>query len=104
MNRQKITYNFSADKNRLLIEERGISFEEIISELDEGRILDTVNHPNQKKYPHQQMYVVYLEGYVYVIPFVVEAEGSIFLKTIFASSKAKKKYHHLIVGGNENES
>ena len=87
----EFVYNFNPQKNRELIELRGISFEEIISVLESKGPLDVIKHPNNKKYSHQKMYVVELHGYVYLVPFV-EEKNEIFLKTIFPSRKATKKY------------
>jgi hypothetical protein len=92
MKEPEISYLFSAEKNQLLIEKRGISFEEIISAIHEPeQLLEITDHPNRIKYPHQKMYVVEINEYVYLVPFV-EEEGIIFLKTIFPSRKAKKKH------------
>lgn len=87
------TYEFEFDvgKNTALKSERGISFEEIILLINEGHLLDVVEHPNKVKYSHQQMYVVDVEGYVYLVPFVREG-NKIFLKTIYPSRKATKEY------------
>ncbi len=85
-------YEFSAEKNQELIRERNISFDEIISALDNGNLLDVLEHPNQEKYPQQRIYVVDIVGYVYLVPFVRQAKDKIFLKTIFPSRKLTKVY------------
>jgi uncharacterized DUF497 family protein len=92
MKDQYQNYNFSADKNRQLIKERGISFEDIVTALDSGKLLNTIDNPNSGKYPHQKMYVVEVNDYVYLVPFVRQNETTIFLKTIFPSRRAKKQY------------
>jgi uncharacterized DUF497 family protein len=92
MDKEKPTYEFSADKNRLLIEERGISFEEVIAALDNGDLLDIVAHHNREKYPNQEIYIVNIDGYIYLVPYVQKSEGIVFLKTIFPSRKLTKKY------------
>ena len=56
-----------------------------------GDIPDTVDHPNQKRYPNQQIYIVTIEDYVYLVPFV-ETDEEVFLKTIIPSRKATKRY------------
>ena len=38
------------------------------------------------------MYVVLLNDYVYLVPFIENNDGTVFLKTIFPSRKAKKHY------------
>jgi uncharacterized DUF497 family protein len=84
-------YDWDPEKNQQLIEERGISFEEVIFHLQSDSLLDDVEHPNQKDYSHQRMYVVSIEDYVYLVPYV-ESENEIFLKTIIPSRKATKRY------------
>ena len=79
------------DKNRKLIEERGISFENIIFSLQSGGLLDDISHPNKEKYPHQRLFVISIDNYAYLVPYV-ENEEEIFLKTIVPSRKATKQY------------
>ncbi len=83
---------FSPEKNAQLIAERGISFEEIIAALNNDYLLDVIDHPNQQRYRHQKMYVVHARDYVYLVPFVEDIQGEIFLKTIIPSRKAKRQY------------
>jgi hypothetical protein len=52
-------YAYSPEKNLKLIQERNISFEEIIAAIVNGQILGIEEHPNQKKYGRQRIYVVY---------------------------------------------
>lgn len=37
-------------------------------------LLDVLRHPNPGKYPNQQVFVVALDGYVCLVPFVEETE------------------------------
>lgn len=87
-----LIYEYSVDKNKRLINEPHISFEEIIAALDNGQLLDVVKQPNQNKYPNQKIYVVQVNSYVYLVPFVQKDDRTVFLKTIFPSRKAKKRY------------
>jgi len=89
---KKYIYNFSSEKNQKLIQERNISFEEIISAIEDNCILDIIEHPNPQKYSNQQMYIINFNYYIYLVPFVNETDGTIFLKTIFQSRKATQKY------------
>jgi hypothetical protein len=82
---------WSPAKNRLLREQRNISFEDVVVHIAIGGILDTFEHPNQGRYPGQQIHVVAIEGYAYLVPFV-ESEDEVFLKTIIPSRKATKTY------------
>ena len=88
---KKYTYDFSLEKNKKLIKERGVSFEEIISAIESGCLLDVIEHPNPEKYYNQRIYLVEFSNYVYLIPFIMQEHGTIFLKTIFPSRKATNK-------------
>jgi hypothetical protein len=80
--------NWNVEKNEQLKQTRGISFEEIIHLIDEGKLLaveENTGHTNQK------IYVVERENYAVVVPFV-ETDTGIFLKTAFLSRKHTKKY------------
>jgi uncharacterized DUF497 family protein len=85
-------YEFSADKNQQLIKERGISFEDVIVAIEEGAVLEIVPHPNPAKYPNQEIYVVNLNNYVCLVPFVRKDEYTVFLKTVFPHRKLTKLY------------
>ena len=84
-------YNWNADKNQWLVQERGISFERIVFEISLGNEITVLMYPNQHKYPGQMISVVEVDGYVYLVPFV-ETESEIFLKTIIPSRKATKQF------------
>ena len=82
---------WSAEKNALLRDERGISFEDVVFHIMSGDVLDTFDHPNQERYRGQQIHIIAIEDYVYLVPFV-ESEEEVFLKTIIPSRKATKSY------------
>jgi len=83
--------NWNSTKNQLLISERGISFEDIVFCLQQGALLDDIEHPNNDKYPNQRVFVVNLDDYAYLVPYV-EDRKEIFLKTVIPSRKATKQY------------
>ncbi len=85
------TYNWNSEKNQQLISDRGISFEDVVININIGNQLTIYEHPNKERYPNQQISVVLVEEYVYLVPFV-ETEDEIFLKTIIPSRKATKQY------------
>lgn len=85
------TFDWNAEKNQQLIEERGISFEDVIFFLQSDGLLDDLEHPNKAKYPGQRVFVVNIDGYVYLVPYV-EDEDVIFLKTVIPSRKATRQY------------
>lgn len=84
-------FNWDDTKNEKLKKERDISFEEIVFYIEKGRVLDIIENPNDRKYLDQLMYVVQVNDYVYLVPFV-ENENEIFLKTIIPSRKATRIY------------
>lgn len=83
---------FNAEKNAKLVAERKISFEAIITAIKDGKSLKLRDHPNPTKYPNQKAFYVEIHGEIYVVPFVQKDDKTIFLKTIFPSCKARKKF------------
>lgn len=84
-------FSWNEEKNELLREERQISFEEVVFYIEQGFLLDVLEHPNKEKYKGQKIFVVEIDEYAYLIPFV-EDENEVFLKTIIPSRKATRKY------------
>lgn len=84
-------FDWDAGKNALLKSKRDVCFEDVQRAIEEGELLDTTDHPNKIKYPNQRIFVVRIKAYVYLVPFV-EDEQKVFLKTMFPSRKATKKY------------
>ena len=82
---------WSSSKNDLLKAERGLSFEDVVFHIQAGDVIETYDHPNQERYPGQQVHAIAIEGYVYLVPFV-ESEDQVFLKTIIPSRKATRKH------------
>jgi len=82
---------FDKEKNRLLKENRGVGFEDIVLCIIGNKVLDDMVHPNQDKYKGQRLLVVDIKGYIHIVPYV-ETEDEIFLKTIIPSRKMNKKY------------
>ena len=78
-------------KNRRLIAERGVSFEEVATLIESGALVDVFDHPDPKR-PHQRIAVIEIGEYAYLVPYVETEAGDFFLKTIIPSRKATKKY------------
>jgi hypothetical protein len=85
--------SWSKEKNRQLKShpDRGVCFEDIVSTIESGGLLDDIEHINTKKYPHQRLFVVLHNDYVYGVPYV-KAEDGVFLKTVFPSRKLTQIY------------
>ena len=85
-------FNWNLEKNRQLAGERGVSFERVVSAIERGGLVDVLEHPDQERYPGQMIYVVDIEQYCYLVPFVTGTDGTRFLKTIIPSRKATRDY------------
>jgi len=83
--------NWNPTKNQQLISERGISFEDIVFYLQQDKLLDDTEHPNSEKYSNQRVFVVNIDNYAYLVPYV-ENKKEIYLKTVIPSRKATKLY------------
>ncbi len=90
-----VLFDWNDAKNESLKKDRGVTFEEIVFHIIHGGLFDTIQHPNKKTYPGQQIFIVNVENYACLVPFV-EDEEKIFLKTIIPSRKMTRKY----LGGN----
>lgn len=88
-------FNWNPEKNKWLKENRDITFDEITCLIDEGHLLAILKH-SQKI--NQNIFVAEREGYAHHVPYIVEKDGTCFLKTIYPSRVSTKKY---IGGKNE---
>ena len=84
-------FRWAVEKNALLQQERGLSFEQITVAVESGGLLDIVAHPNAERYPRQRIMVVVIDDYAYLVPYV-EEEDHLFLKTIIPSRKATRDF------------
>jgi len=92
-----MNFKWDSAKNQQLKDERNVCFEDVVALINDDKVLDIIKHPNQEKYPHQYIYIVALQNYVHMVPFV-KNNDEIFLKTIVPSRKMNKLYR-----GAENE-
>ena len=77
------------NKNIKLKLERNVSFEEISEYILSENIVDIIDHPKRK---NQNIFVLELNNYIHAIPFVVDDNENIILKTAYPSRKLHKKY------------
>ena len=82
---------WNPEKNSILKERRAICFEDIQVAIQEGNLLETIDHQNSTTYPNQFILIVKVQEYVYSVPCIVEETG-LFLKTIYPSRKLTKQY------------
>lgn len=84
------TVEYSEEKNLILLETRGVIFQNVIDEIEKNQILDDIKNKN---YPNQRMLVVRIKKYVYAVPYVIDQKRKVmFLKTIYPSRVLVKKY------------
>lgn len=67
----------------------GITFADCAVAMADDRILDVRRHPTRD---HQRLAILNIENYAYVVPFVIEDDGTWFLKTVFPSRKETEFY------------
>ena len=84
-------FTWNPQKNERLKQERGVGFEEVVFHIELSDLLDILKHPNQVRYSGQRIFVVNIDDYAHLVPFV-EGEGEVFLKTIIPSRKATNMY------------
>ena len=84
-------FSWDPIKNAKLKQERDVSFEEVVFHIGQGHLLDIIENPHDEKYRDQRIFVVDMDDYAYLVPFV-EDEETVFLKTIIPSRKATRKY------------
>ncbi len=77
------------DKNIKLKLERDISFEEVLELVLNEHIVDIIEHPKRK---NQNVFVLEINNYIYAVPFIIDENENIILKTVFPSRKLHKKY------------
>ena len=86
-----VRFDWNPEKNEWLKAERNISFEDISLLLAEGRLWMVMDHPNQQKYPEQQVFLVPIDGCIYFVPFVMN-DDTFFLKTAIPNRKSTRDY------------
>ena len=77
------------EKNRKLILERGLSFDEIAELLFEKKYHSILKNTSR---PEQKIFIIPYKDYTYVVPFIIDDNQNIVLKTVFPSRKYHKVY------------
>jgi uncharacterized DUF497 family protein len=84
-------------KNDLLIKTRDVSFEEVVEIILQNEYLAILEHKRRRG---QFLFILNIKNYTHVVPFVIDKDKSVVLKTIFPSRKFHKIYG---VKNNENK-
>ncbi len=77
------------NKNEWLILNRKISFEEISDKILNGEYLEMVENPAKE---NQLYFIMNINNYTWIVPFLINQNNQIVLKTAFPSRKFHKKY------------
>lgn len=77
------------EKDSKLKIERNVSFEEISEIILNKQYLGILKHPSR---PNQNIFVIELNNYIYAVPFIIDEQSNIVLKTAYPSRKLHKKY------------
>jgi uncharacterized DUF497 family protein len=77
------------EKNEKLILERNISFDEISQMIMDGMYMDIIENPVREG---QMYFVMEIQDYTWIVPFIIDEDDNIVLKTAYQSRKYHKKY------------
>ena len=77
-----------------------ISFESVVSAIEQGGLVDVVDHPNQKRYPGQMIYFVEIGEYIHLVPFVMQARRYSLSEDDYSQPEGDER---LFRGGSHNE-
>ncbi len=79
------------DKNKAikLRYERNIEIEDIVDIIINKKYLDILEHP---KRAGQQIFILEYRDYIHVVPFVIDNDSNIIIKTVFPSRNFQKIY------------
>jgi hypothetical protein len=81
--------SWDESKNEKLEVVRGVRFENIVAEIVSDHVLDILEHRVRKS---QKILVVELNGRIYAVPFLLDVDGNMILKTIYPSRKLQRRY------------
>ena len=82
-------------KAEKLLRERDISVEAIADMLMRNEFLEILENP---RHPDQMMFIISYKEYTHAVPFIIDAEDRVVLKTVYPSRK-----HHKHFGGKGHE-
>jgi len=77
------------EKNKKLISERGISFELVEKIILDNKYIDILENPTRET---QDIFIININDYIHIVPFVIDDKDNIVLKTVFPSRKFNKIY------------
>jgi hypothetical protein len=87
----RVMIDWSPTTNAVLKERYGFGFERVVVAMEAGAVFGERAHPNPERYGHQRQTIVDIDGYVWVVSFVIDGE-TIFFKTMYPSRKANRDF------------
>jgi len=79
----------SLGSDEKLKRERGVSFDMVVEIIQKEEYLDLIINPSRNE---QFMFIILLHEYVYTVPFLIDTQKNIILKTMYPSRKYTKIY------------
>jgi uncharacterized DUF497 family protein len=80
---------WNAEKDLWLQDHRGVSFQDIATCILSDNLVDMIENPSRDG---QEAFVIRFKNYILVVPFVVEKDNTIFLKTAYPSRKMNARF------------
>ncbi len=80
---------WDTEKNNWLQVNRSISFEEISGKILDGNYTDILENPTRD---NQMYFIINIHNYTWVVPFLIDEQERIVLKTAFPSRKFHNRY------------
>ena len=93
-------YVWDEAKDRLLQDQRRISFDDIKYRLTSEDLLDDIPNPDQERYTGQRLYIIRINNLAWVVPYR-QTTRYVFLYTAYPSEKFTRIYRHQFGGDNE---
>ena len=88
-----MAFNWNNNKNEWLKKERGISFQEVVIGINEGKLVHRIEHPDQTRFSGQFIFLVRIQGYIWAIPYVYDKnKNEYFLKTAYPSRRYNREF------------
>ncbi len=76
-------------KNKKLIADRGVSFDVVSDLILQRKYVAVLENPAREG---QYIFLVPIKGYIHVVPFVIDEDENIVLKTVYRSRKFHKLF------------
>jgi len=76
-------------KYKKLKEERNIDLVEVEQIILNRRYITSLKNPSR---PSQKLFIINYKNYIHVVPYLIDANKNIILKTVYASRKFNKIY------------